>query len=164
MHPNVRRVEAAARAAGLPVDVVRFPEGTRTAADAAAAIGCPVDAILKSIVVSTDVGPALVLLRGGDRFDPARVAAALGATRVTRADADTARVATGYPIGGTSPLGCPPTLPVLADARLLLLERVWAAAGTPDSVFAAAPAPLVAAAGATITDVAEPAAKRPPSV
>ncbi len=158
MHPNVRRVEAAARAADLPVDVVRFPEGTRTAADAAAAIGCPVHAILKSIVVSTDVGPALVLLRGSDRFDPVRVAAALGATRVTRADADTARAATGYPIGGTSPLGCPTELPVLADARLLLLELVWAAAGTPDSVFAAAPAALVAAAGVrsvTMSQIAE---------
>jgi prolyl-tRNA editing enzyme YbaK/EbsC (Cys-tRNA(Pro) deacylase) len=154
-HPNTRRVIDTAEAAGLSIDVRRFPEGTRTAADAARAIGCEVDAIAKSIVLASDDGPVLVLTSGSNRVDYARVAAALGVAAVRRADADQARAATSFPIGGTAPWGHPAPLPVLCDHDLLGYDTVWAAAGTPDTVFAITPADLLRVACAVVADVAE---------
>ncbi len=155
MHPNTRRVVEAAAAVGVDVQVSRFPEGTRTAADAAAAIGCDVAAIVKSIVLDSDQGPLLVLTSGANRVDYAKVSAATGRSGVTRADAESARAATGYPIGGTAPFGHPAELPVLMDADLLDLGEVWAAAGTPDTVFPIAPERLRAATSALVADVAD---------
>lgn len=152
-HRNTERVLAAGREAGLAMEVLRYPEGTRTAQDAATAIGCEVGAIVKSLVLSSASGPLVVLTSGANQVDMGRVAQALGVTGVGRADADAARAATGYPIGGTPPLGHVTQVPVLFDADLLKYETVWAAAGTPDTVFAAAPADLASAAGATIQDV-----------
>lgn len=154
LHRNSRRVVDAAAAAGLAIDVVRFPDGTRTAADAAAAIGCEVGAIVKSIVCWSDQGAVLVLTSGRNRVDYAKVAAVLGVGGVRRADADEARAATGFPIGGTAPFGHPQPLPVLCDADLLGYDQVWAAAGTPDTVFALTPAALVEASRARVADVA----------
>lgn len=152
---NTQRVIDTAAAAGVTVDVQRYPQGTRTAADAAAAIGCPVGAIAKSIVLMSDNGPILVLTSGVNRVDYAKVAAAVGAAEVRRADAEEARAATGYPIGGTAPWGHPQPLPVLCDEDLLDYEEVWAAGGTPDTVFPLSPATLLRMAGATAVDVAE---------
>ncbi len=154
LHRNSRRVVEAGAAKGVEVAVVRFPEGTRTAQDAAAAIGCDVAAIVKSLVLVGDHGPVLALVSGANRADYGKVAAALGLGRVDRADADAARAATGFPIGGTAPFGHPAPLATVLDADLLALDTVWAAAGTPDTVFAVTPAALRAATGAVPADVA----------
>lgn len=154
-HRNTTRVIEAAAAAGLDIQVQQFPDGTRTAADAAKAIGCEVAAIAKSIVLMTDEGPVLVLTSGANRADYGKVAAALGVDAVRRADADEVRAATGYPIGGTAPWGHPGPLPVLCDEDLFAFDTVWAAAGTPDTVFAVTPEDLVRVTGGRRADVAE---------
>ncbi len=158
---STTRVLDAARAAGLEVSVRRFPEDTRTATDAARAIGCPVAAIVKSLVFLDDDGPALVLVSGANQADVVRVAALLDAGPVRRADAAAVRAATGFAIGGVAPLGHPAPLRLLMDADLLALEQVWAAAGTPDTVFAVSPSALRDATGATVAEVAEAAPTGP---
>jgi prolyl-tRNA editing enzyme YbaK/EbsC (Cys-tRNA(Pro) deacylase) len=155
LHPNARRVIAAAAAAGVSIEVRRFPEGTRTAAAAAAAIGCPVEAIVKSIVLHADQGPLIVFTSGRNRVDYAKVEQALGVTGVRRADADEVRAATSFPIGGSAPFGHPAPVPLLMDRDLLALPEIWAAGGTPDTVFPIAPDVLLEATGATVADVAE---------
>jgi prolyl-tRNA editing enzyme YbaK/EbsC (Cys-tRNA(Pro) deacylase) len=147
-HPNVARVVEAAAAAGLSIEVVRFPEGTRTAVDAARAVGCEVGQIVKSLVFMADGEAVLALLSGADRLDPGRLAAALGASEVRRADGDEVRAATGFAIGGVPPLGHPGVLPVLIDENVFRHGEVWAAAGLPDAVFRTAPDALARAAGA----------------
>ena len=102
-HPNVSRVVAAASEAGLQIDVERFPEGTRTAADAARAVGCDVAQIVKSLVFMADAAPILALASGANRVDAQRLGAALSAAGVRRADGDEARAATGFAIGGIPP-------------------------------------------------------------
>ena len=154
-HRNTQRVIDAARLQGAELQIRRFPEGTRTAEDAARAIGCDVAAIAKSIVLTSDDGAILVLTSGSNRVDYERVAAAAGTSGVRRADADQARAATGYPIGGTAPWGHPQPLPVLCDTDLLTYDTVWAAGGTPDTVFPIAPADLLRISGATPAEVAE---------
>jgi Cys-tRNA(Pro) deacylase len=155
MHPNVERVAAAARGAGLELEIVRFPEGTRTAADAARAVGCEVAQIVKSLVFVADAEPILALVSGANRVDLARLADALSAGQARRADGDEARSATGYAIGGVPPFGHARPLTVVVDRDLLAHERVWAAAGLPDAVFAIAPEELVRVSGGTVADVAE---------
>lgn len=154
-HPNTTRIRDVAHAAGVEVAVVRFPQGTRTAQDAATAIGCEVAAIAKSIVLISEAGPVVVLTSGANRVDYAKVAALLGAGDVRRATADEAKEATGFPIGGTGPWGHPREVPVLCDEALLAFTTVWAAAGTPDTVFSIAPAELVAISRARVADIAE---------
>lgn len=132
-HP---RFAEALGALGLAdVGVVRFPDSTRTAAEAAAAVGCDVSEIVKSLVFAVDGEPVLVLMDGSSRVDTERVRQELGATAVTRADAALVREATGYAIGGVSPFGHRTRTRVLADHALLAHPVVWAAAGTPHSVF-----------------------------
>ncbi len=155
MHPNAERVAKAAAAARLDIEIEEFPEGTRTAHDAARAIGCPVGAIVKSLVLESGEGPVVVFASGENRLDYGKVAAALGVSEVKKADAETVRQATGYPIGGTAPFGHPEKLPMLFDRDLLSYETVWAAAGTPKHVFCARPEELVRATGAQIAEVAE---------
>ena len=140
---------------GLDLEVREFPAGTRTAVDAARAVGCDVDQIVKSLVFVADGTPVLVLTSGGNRVDPAKVARLTGAAAVRKADADEARTATGFAIGGTPPFGHPRPLTVLVDRDLTRFERVWAAAGTPRHVFAISPAALLDASGGQVTDVAE---------
>lgn len=154
-HANTIRVTRAAAARGVTVVPRRFPAGTRTAADAAAAIGCPLDAIVKSIVLATDTGPVVVLTAGGNRVDYLAVGTALTVEGVRRADADEARRATGFPIGGTAPFGHPAPVPLLLDRDLLAFDEVWAAAGTPDTVFPIPPLDLLRATGATVAEIAE---------
>lgn len=153
--PSTQRVVAAAAAFGLDLDIHRFPEGTRTAADAAAAIGCEQGAIVKSIVLSADGAPVVVLTSGANRVDEHKVAAALGASSVGKADAAAARAATGYAIGGTAPFGHPQAVPMLFDEDLLGHEVVWAAGGTPDTVFPITPATLLRTTDAVLADVRE---------
>lgn len=155
MHPNVDRVAAAAREAGLEISVRRFPEGTRTAEDAARAIGCSVAQIVKSLIFMADQRPILALVSGANRVDMARLAAAVGASGARRATGDEARAAGGFAIGGVPPFGHPGSLDVLVDRDLLGHEEVWAAAGLPDAVFAITPADLVRASDGRVADLAE---------
>ncbi|MEU1277437.1 YbaK/EbsC family protein [Streptomyces sp. NPDC005805] len=154
-HP---RFAAALRELGLDVAVRRFPDATRTARQAADAIGCEVAEIVKSLVFAADGEPVLVLVDGASRVDVERVRAELGAGEVRRADADLVRETTGYAIGGVPPFGHRVRTRVLADRGLLEHPVVWAAAGTPHTVFPLDPASLIAHAGGTVVDVREPTA------
>jgi prolyl-tRNA editing enzyme YbaK/EbsC (Cys-tRNA(Pro) deacylase) len=145
----------AARAHGLELEVREFPEGTTTAADAARAVGCDLDQIVKSLVFMADGRPVLVLTSGGNRVDLAKVGRQVGAGRVRKADANQARTATGFSIGGTPPFGHPAPLAVLIDRDLTRFGEVWAAAGTPRHVFPITPPDLVRASGGNVCDVAE---------
>ncbi|MEU9390445.1 YbaK/EbsC family protein [Streptomyces sp. NPDC048324] len=142
---------------GLHGRVRRFPDATRTAAEAAAAIGCELSQICKSLIFAADGVPVLVLMDGASRVDVERVRHELGAEKVTRAKADVVRETTGYAIGGVPPFGHRTRTRVLADRSLLAHEVVWAAAGTPYTVFPMEPKELIAHAGATLVDVREPA-------
>ncbi|MER8009241.1 YbaK/EbsC family protein [Streptomyces sp. SLBN-31] len=142
---------------GLRGRVRRFPDATRTAAEAAAAIGCELSQICKSLIFAADGVPVLVLMDGSSRVDVERVRHELGAEKVTRAKADVVRETTGYAIGGVPPFGHRTRTRVLADRSLLAHEVVWAAAGTPYTVFPMEPKELIAHAGATLVDVREPA-------
>ena len=148
----------AARATGLEIAVERFPEGTRTAADAARAVGCDVAQIVKSIVFVADGVPLVALVSGAHRVDLGRLASALGAREVRRADGDEARTATGFAIGGVPPFGHATPIAVVVDDDLMTHRTVWAAAGLPDAVFAIAPADLLRASGGRVVDIAERAA------
>jgi Cys-tRNA(Pro) deacylase len=150
MHPNAARVADAARRLGLEVELREFPEGTRTAEDAARAIGVDVGQIVKSLVFTLDGAVVMALVSGRNRLDERRLATALGGTAVGRADADAVRAATGYAIGGVPPFGHPAPLPTAVDEDLLAHEQVWAAAGTPRHVFAIAPGDLVRLTGGTV--------------
>ena len=156
MHPNISRIVAAARDAGLDISIERFPEGTRTAADAARAVGCDVAQIVKSLVFMADGSPVVALVSGANRVDLAKLAAALGSDEARRASGDEAREATGFAIGGVPPFGHSASgAAVLVDTDLLAHERVWAAAGLADAVFAIQPHELVRASGGRIADLAE---------
>jgi prolyl-tRNA editing enzyme YbaK/EbsC (Cys-tRNA(Pro) deacylase) len=150
---GVDRFLARATEAGLDPQVREFPDGTRTAADAAAAIGCDVAAIVKSLVFVADGRPLLVLTSGANRVDEAAVAGVIGATGLRKATADEVRDATGYAIGGTPPFGHATDLPVVCDRDLTHLGEVWAAAGTPTTVFPLSPGELLRVTGARIADV-----------
>jgi len=151
----VDRFREEAEARGLDLRVREFPEGTKTAADAARAIGCDVAQIVKSVVLVADGEAVVALTSGANRADTAKVAAALGASEVRKADAGEVREATGFAIGGTPPLGYPEPLRVLMDLHLLGFREVWAAAGTPMTVFPIEPEVLRVASGAEPTDLAE---------
>jgi prolyl-tRNA editing enzyme YbaK/EbsC (Cys-tRNA(Pro) deacylase) len=151
----VARFTARAEAVGIEVRTQTFPDGTRTAVDAAAAVGCDVAQIVKSLVFIADEGPVLALTSGANRVDEGKLAAALGAGSVRKADADEARAATGYAIGGTPPFGHDTRLAVLCDQDLTGHDELWAAAGSPMDVFPLTPAQLIVASAATIADIAE---------
>lgn len=138
---------------GLTPQIRRFPEGTRTAEQAAAAVGCELGQIVKSLVFLCDGRPVLALTSGANRVDTMRLATVLGG-KITRADADGVRDATGYAIGGTPPFGHARPLQAVVDPALLSYETVWAAAGTPDTVFELTPGELVQASGAEVADFA----------
>ncbi|MCE3032176.1 YbaK/EbsC family protein [Streptomyces sp. CMSTAAHL-2] len=133
----------------------RFPEGTRTAVEAAAAVGCELSQICKSLVFAADGVPVLVLMDGASRVDVERVREELGVEKVGRADAQVVREVTGYAIGGVPPFGHRTSTRVLADRSLLAHDVVWAAAGTPYAVFPIEPKQLVTHAQATLVDVRE---------
>jgi prolyl-tRNA editing enzyme YbaK/EbsC (Cys-tRNA(Pro) deacylase) len=136
MLPNAAlRVVDAARSRELDIDVREFPQGTKTALDAARAIGCDVAAIVKSLVFVADGEPVLALVPGDRRLDTTRLEATTGASVVARADLDTVRSATGFAAGGTPPFGHAVELRVFADEALRRHDPVWAAAGTPTTVF-----------------------------
>lgn len=145
------RFLAGADALGMAPEILRFPEGTRTAEQAAAAVGCALGQIVKSLVFLCDGRPVLALTSGANRVDTGRLGEQLGG-RITRADADGVREATGYAIGGTPPFGHASPLRAVVDPALLAYSTVWAAAGTPDTVFELTPGELVSASGAEVAD------------
>ncbi len=144
-----------ARGLGLDPRVRRFPEGTKTAQDAAKAIGCDVAQIVKSLVFMADTRPVIAFTSGANRVDPAKLARVAGAAEARRATPEEARAATGFAVGGTPPFGHPSSLPTYIDPALLAFQEVWAAAGTPDSVFPLPPQELVRATGAEPADFTE---------
>jgi len=152
-HPNVERVVAAATAAGLQIEVRQFPEGTRTALEAASAIGVGVGQIVKSLVFGVDDEIVMALVSGANTLDESLLAVAAGGQRCVRVDADAVRAATGFPIGGVPPFGHTTQLRVFIDPDLLQLDEVWAAAGTWHDVFGIEPHKLVEVSGGVVTDV-----------
>lgn len=142
---------AASADLGLSPDVLRFPEGTRTAEQAAAAVGCELGQIVKSLVFLCDGEPVLALTSGANRVNTKQLGTVLDG-KITRADADGAREATGDAIGGTPPFGHAQPLRAVVDPALLTYTTVWAAAGTPDTVFELTPDELVRASGAEVAD------------
>jgi prolyl-tRNA editing enzyme YbaK/EbsC (Cys-tRNA(Pro) deacylase) len=149
---SVQRVMDALRAAGLNVEIRELSASTRTAEEAAAAVGTTVPKIVKSLVFLADDAPIVALVSGSNRLDTDRLGAALGRV-ITRADAATVRAATGFAIGGVPPLGHATPLDVVVDRDLLQYDEVWAAAGTPHAVFPIAPAELVSATGGQVVDL-----------
>jgi Cys-tRNA(Pro) deacylase len=158
VHPTVARVVDAAAAGGLQIDVRRFPEGTRTAADAARAVGCDVAQIVKSLVFVDGDRPVVALVSGANRVDLAKLARAAGTASVRRADGDEVRALTGFAIGGVPPFGHATPATVLVDQDLARHDTVWAAAGLPDAVFPVRPGDLVRISGGSVADLAEAAA------
>jgi prolyl-tRNA editing enzyme YbaK/EbsC (Cys-tRNA(Pro) deacylase) len=145
----IDRFLEAARVQGIQPDVHRFPEGTKTAVDAAQAIGCEVGQIVKSLVFIADDRPVMAFTSGANRVDEAKLAAVVGADTTRRASPDEARTATGFAVGGTPPFGHRQRLTCVVDHDLLVWDQIWAAAGTPDSVFPLSPADLLRVTGAS---------------
>ena len=146
-HANARRVADLLAAAGAGGDVREFEASTRTARDAAAALGCPVGAIASSLVFVADGAPLLIVTSGGHRVDVDLVAGALGSGELRQATPDEVRAATGFPIGGVAPVGHPQPIRTLVDVALRDYPVVWASAGTPRAVFATTFADLVRITG-----------------
>jgi prolyl-tRNA editing enzyme YbaK/EbsC (Cys-tRNA(Pro) deacylase) len=153
MHRNTLRVVEAAAELGLTISPRQFPDGTKTAADAAAAIGVEVGQIVKSLIFAVDGEVVLAYVSGANQLDEARLAAAAGGAKCSRVDADTVRQVTGFPIGGVPPFGHDTSLRAFVDPDLLGYDEVWAAAGTWHDVFPIAPADLVRASGGVVTDL-----------
>lgn len=147
-------VDAAARM-GLRIEVKRFPEGTHTAQDAARAIGVRLGQIVKSIVFLADGEPVLCLVSGPSRVALPVLKKLTHAREVRPATAAEVREMTGFAAGGVPPFGHRTPLPAYFDRDLLAHQTVWAAAGTPDTVFAAVPGALAEACGAVIADLKE---------
>ena len=150
-HRNVTKVVDAGRALGVEVRPRTYPQGARTAQDAADAIGVQVGQIVKSLIFGVDDDVVLAYVSGSNQLDEAKLAAAAGGERCHRVDADRVRQATGFPIGGVPPFGHDTELAVFVDPDLLDHDEVWAAAGTWNDVFPITPDELVRASGGTVT-------------
>ncbi len=153
MSKSLKRVEAALAAAGVAAHVVEMPGETRTAEQAAAAAGCALDQIVKSIIFRGEGSGhvRLFLTAGGNRVS-ADKASALAGEALGRADADLVRRETGFAIGGVAPVGLLNPVPTFLDPRLLDFEVIWAAAGTPRHIFSIAPTDLLRITGALESD------------
>ena len=153
LHPNVVRVVEAARALGLEITPRRFPDGTKTAADAAAAIGVELGQIVKSLIFAVDGEVVLAYVSGSNQLDEKKLALAAGGLKCARVDADVVRQATGFPIGGVPPLGLATQMRIFIDPDLLQYNEVWAAAGTWNDVFAINPELLALITGGLMVDL-----------
>lgn len=153
MSKSLRRVQSALEAAGLAVQIRETDDSARTAEGAAAAVGCAVDQIAKSIIFRGEgTGHVLLFLTaGGNRVDAAK-ATALAGQKLGKADAGLIRAETGFAIGGVAPVGHLRQIEAFLDPRLLEFDTVWAAAGTPRHVFAIAPEDLLRLTGAKAAD------------
>jgi prolyl-tRNA editing enzyme YbaK/EbsC (Cys-tRNA(Pro) deacylase) len=164
VHPANERVSAYAAQRGVTVEIVAFDESTHTAQEAADAIGVELGQIVKSLVFMAPVDPTqtdgelepvVALVRGSDRVDIGKLASVSGRPRLRRASAAEARAATGYSIGGVPPFAHDRQAVVVMDPALDGYEEVWAAAGTPTTVFAVAPATLALLCDALVAPCAE---------
>lgn len=154
MHPTAESFHQCAQAEyGLDPSIHEFEEGTKTAADAADAIGCDVAQIASSIVMVADGDVIVVVTSGANRVDEGIIASQFGAGDVGMADPAETKAATGWSIGGVPPICHDTTVPVLFDETLLEHEEVWAAAGTPEAVWPVEPERLVDLADATVVSV-----------
>ena len=154
VHPKVEAVIQAARAEGFEVTPQSFPAGTKTAADAARAIGVEVGQIIKSLVFRVGGEAVMALVPGDRRVDEAMLAAAVGGGKVDRMDAVSVREATGFSIGGVPPIGHP--LPVYIDVGIARYGTVWAAAGTGTDVFAVGPDELIRVTRGKVVPLSRP--------
>ena len=152
-HRNVVRVIEAGRTLGLVVEPRRFPEGAKTAVDAANAIGCEVAQIVKSLIFGVDGEIVLAYVSGVNQLDERKLAVAAGGLMCRRVDAEVVREATGYPIGGVPPIGHATSLRVFVDPDLLVHEIVWAAAGTWHDVFPLSPLDLVRVSSGLVVEI-----------
>lgn len=153
---STQRVLAEAQRLGLDVRLEVYPDGTKTSADAAAAVGCDISAIAKSMVFMVDDEPVIVLMAGDRRVDRKRLAEVHGGHKARRASLEQVRTHSGFAAGGTPPFGHPEPIVLYADISLRRNELVWAAGGTPTTVFEVDLEDLVRVTGAKWADVAEP--------
>jgi Cys-tRNA(Pro) deacylase len=155
MHPTAQKVAAAAHQLGLGVTIKEFKATTRTAEDAARAIGCAVAQIVKSLVFIVNGQPILALVSGSNRLDEKKLAAlcGVGKKKVKRGDADAVREATGFAIGGVPPFGHQTKLPTYIDEDFWQFDLIWAAAGTPNAVFSITPGELARVTGGMVVDL-----------
>jgi prolyl-tRNA editing enzyme YbaK/EbsC (Cys-tRNA(Pro) deacylase) len=153
INPTAQRVADILATMGVQTSVIEFAESTRTAEEAANAIGTQVAQIVKSLIFMAGETPVLALVSGSNRVDTARLAAYLDAPP-RRATADQVRAATGFAIGGVPPVGHPVPLTTFIDRDLLQYDVLYAAAGTPHTVFAISPSELVRVAGGRVIDLA----------
>jgi prolyl-tRNA editing enzyme YbaK/EbsC (Cys-tRNA(Pro) deacylase) len=155
LKPSAQRVQEELHARGFGNPVVELPDSTRTAAEAAAAVGCTVGQIAKSLIfMGKQTGQGiLVIASGANRVDEKAVQALVG-EKIGKADADTVRLLTGYVIGGVPPLGHRQSLVTYIDQDLLQYQQIWAAAGHPNAVFALTGEELVAMTGGQVVAIA----------
>ena len=151
---SARRVQQALMAAGISARILQLPQSTRTASEAAAAIGCRVEQIAKSLVFrrADSNRPVLIIASGPNRVDERLASSYLNAS-IAKADADFVRSATGFAIGGIPPLGHDPPIETLIDQDLLQFDTIWAAAGTPHAVFSIDPQQLVRATSGRVLPI-----------
>jgi prolyl-tRNA editing enzyme YbaK/EbsC (Cys-tRNA(Pro) deacylase) len=151
---SAKRIQDALLSLGASFEVVELPQSTRTAVEAASAIGCSVEQIAKSIVFRTKRGrvPILVIASGVNRVNEARIAALTGEP-VEKADAAYVRERTGFAIGGIPPIGHIEPIHTFVDEDLMAFSEIWAAAGTPNAVFRLDPKGLIAITGGTLASI-----------
>ena len=147
------RFHVSCKRVGYQPDIQFFPEGTKTASDAAAAVGCDVAQIVKSLVFITDNQPILLLVSGKNRVDQEKIKLLLDAESFEMAKPEIVRSQTGFAIGGTPPFGHIQSIQTIMDEDLNAFDQVWAAAGTPNSCFPISPNELLKFAGATLASV-----------
>jgi prolyl-tRNA editing enzyme YbaK/EbsC (Cys-tRNA(Pro) deacylase) len=152
---SAQKVQDALTRLGFPMQVVELPASTRTAVEAAQAVGCSVGQIVKSLIFKgRESGrPLLLLVSGSNRVDMEKAAAAIGEA-LDKADADFVRQHSGFAIGGVPPVGHAEALDTLIDVDLLQYSEVWAAAGTPNAVFRISPGDLVRVTGGRVVSIA----------
>jgi prolyl-tRNA editing enzyme YbaK/EbsC (Cys-tRNA(Pro) deacylase) len=136
LHPSARRVAESLQTRGVQGPFIEFEVSTKSAADAARALDCDVGAIASCLVFVLDDEPVVIIKNGASRVNTERFAALVGGERVRQATPDEVRLATGQPIGGVSPVNWPGELRVFIDDALDRYQRIWAACGTPNAVFA----------------------------
>jgi Cys-tRNA(Pro) deacylase len=156
MPTATERVQQALADRGLQVEISEFPQGTRTAEDAARAIGTTIGQIVKALVFVADGRPVLALASGKNRVDTAKLAGVAGAVRIERADADLVRLTTGFAIGGVPPVGHEAPIETFIDEDLLRYDVIYAAAGTPTTIFPITPGDLIRVTGGRVADLAQP--------
>ena len=156
LSPSAQKVQNALAKLGLSLQVVELPASTRTAVEAAQAIGCQVGQIVKSLVfrAKRSERPILVIASGANRVDEKKVEALIGEP-LGKADADFVRQRTGFVIGGVPPLGHAEKIETFVDQDLLQYGEIWAAAGTPNAVFRLAPGDLIKMTGSRAVDIAQ---------